>query len=397
MSHLLDSHHIFEGDPTQIRGQVSELSRVARHMDEVAARLREIQVDGVWVSEAGRTFGARIGTTPKTLEDIGDRLHDAARIMRPYATQLENSQREMKIHDKGAAAAQKIVDARDATLASMSPDDPDRSRVQRERGEAVADLADAERGFEREGQGGYEDEQRMAGRLGDIKVTLEDSPGYDWFEAIEGVGNAASTVGIVAKPIALGGVGVPVGKAGRRLFYDEGSWTGVAQSGVGYGMDVGTFGVGKVAKGMRLKAAGRIPTKRVERVDALPSKPRRIKDNPIATPAADARRIQRGGPPMTTGDWAKDKLKARTGMSDLEDAFDDWQDFAGAGNVAKSTVVIEHSAKVANRVTGVARKTPKTIQSSGVDKRENARQEQAEQRRRATVERARDGRLPDVG
>lgn len=100
---------------------------------------------------------------------------------------------------------------------------------------------------------------------------------------------------------------------------------------------------------------------------------------------------------MTTGDWAKDKLKARTGMSDLENAFDDWQDFAGAGNVAKSTVVIEHSAKVANRVTGVARKTPKTIQSSGVDKRENARQEQAEQRRRATVERARDGRLPDVG
>ena len=106
---------------------------------------------------------------------------------------------------------------------------------------------------------------------------MGDPKMYDLFEGMSSLGESASTVGIVAKPIAVVGVADPMGKAGRRMFYDEGSYTEVGKSGVGFGLDTVSFGAGKVAKAAKKRFDGR----HVDRVDDLPSKPVAIKDNPI--------------------------------------------------------------------------------------------------------------------
>lgn len=391
MSYFLDSNGILGASPTSIRRQAGELSRVATHMDDVVRRLRSIQVDGVWESDAGRRFSASIGATPGDVEDIADLLHDAARTMRPYATRLEQSQRKMRSLDAEAEEADRIIKARDATLSTMSPDDPDRPRVQRERGEASRDLTAAERAFTRAGDAAYADEQRVGSALSTIALPQTDPSGYDWLESIERMGAGASKVGVLAKPLSVAGAGEPIGKAGRRLFYGEGSWKGVAKSGAGVAIDVGTLGIGRAAKGIRQKWGGlpSAPTKSANRVEGLPSRPRRIKDNPIATPAADARRAHRAVTGVGPSGWVTSKARSKSGMTDLEDAFDDWSDYAGAGNVAKTAVVVEHTTKQVNRVVSHARSGPAAAKNAGIDKRENARRERVAQRRHETVDRAR--------
>ena len=383
MSYLRDEYAILTGAPDEIRGQVRELARVARSMTSMAARLREISVEGVWESAAGLTFAARIGTTPQDLDDVADRLDDAADVMRPYATHLESSQRAMRKYDRDAAAAKKVMDARDVTLAAMVPDDPDRPRVQRERGEAAADLTAAERDFARVGQDAYEDEQRVAGRLEAIQAPLTDPRGYDALEGLEAVGRLASDVGIIAKPVALAGVAQPLGAAGRRAFYDEGSWSDVGTSGLTYGADVVTLGVGRAAKGARTFGS----TKAVSRVDELPSKPIRIKDNPIAQAPVLGRRARIT---KTVKEQASTTLKKKSGMKDVEDAFNDWEEVAGRGRVAKVSVVIEHSAKTGRRVMSNTKSANSALQNAGLDNEETQRRrekEAEEARRRETASR----------
>lgn len=372
MSWLRDEYAILTGAPDEIRGQVRELARVAANMTSVAARLREVSIEGVWESDGGRTFAAQIGSTPDDLDDIADRLDDAADIMRPYATHLETSQRAMKKYDHDATAAKRTMDARDSTLKTMAPDDPDRARVQRERGQAAADLTAAERSFAREGKDAYDDESRMAGRLEAIQLPLTDPRGYDALEGLEAIGRFAASAGIVAKPVALAGVGQPLGQAGRHVFYDEGSWSDVGASSFRYGTDIGTLGISKVAKGARSRAS----TKAVARIDALPSKPVRIKDNPIAhTPVPTLGR--RAAFSSAVKDTATTTAKKKSGMQDLEDALGDWEKVAGHGRVAKVSVVVEHSATHTRRIAGATRKGHAATQGAGLDEEENQRRRQA--------------------
>lgn len=382
MSMLRDEYHILTGSPEQIRGQVRELDRVASKMTSVATRLRQLSIEGVWESDAGRTFSSEIGSTPSGLEQIADRLAGAADAMRPYATMLQTSQRVMKKHERNAVSAAAIMREKDRSLEAMTPDDPERPRVLRERLEAVRDLNSAEQQFSREGKGAYDDEQRVAAKLSDIAVPLTDPKGYDVFEALENLGRAANSVGLVgvvskkvAKPIDIVGAGEPVGKAGRRLFYEEGSWTGVASSGWTYGTDVASMGVSRWVKGTG-KAANL--SSGVSRLDELPSKPKHVNNNPIAQAPPFA-----GVPSTRTWmtreirDKAATTAKEKSGVKDLHDAFSDWEAVAGRGRVAKAGVVIDYSAKAGNRTAQNVSTAKGAIQATGLDQKENERRRKA--------------------
>lgn len=382
MSHLLDEYGILTGDPEQIRGQVRELGRVAARMTSVAARLRELSVDGVWESGAGRAFASQIGSTPRQVEAVAGRLEDAAEAMRAYPDRLESSQRAMAVHDRRAAAAQREMDDKDRLLREMAPDDPQRVRVLGERLEAVRDLGAAERAFAREGKEAHDDEQRVAARLAVVEGVLTDSRGYDAAEGLEGLGVAARSTGPVglvarslAKPLELLGAAEPAGKAARRLFYDEGSWTGVAESGADYGLGVVTFGIRRIVQGVK-RTRGISPT---SHVPELRSRPQRVNDNPIAKPPASTNPpSRRARIARATRQHTVTTLKKKSGYQDLEDAFTDWEQVAGRGRVVEAAVVIEHSAKTGRRTVRNVTSATGAARDAGLDEDESQRRRRRE-------------------
>lgn len=129
---LYDPGTIEEGDPAMIRAEADELKTVAANIHTVAAMLRTVSTKGVWDSCAGTTFDAEVGATPDDLVAIANRLAGTERIIRPYAERLETSQaaltRIRARYDDNVTTSQD----RKATLATMTPEDPQYARVDRE-------------------------------------------------------------------------------------------------------------------------------------------------------------------------------------------------------------------------------------------------------------------------
>lgn len=359
MKYFTDGATIEDASPELIRRQARQLITVATRIDTVAGMLQKVSTRGSWESPAGDSFAAEVGGTPGDLFGVANRLRSSARIIRPYADLLEATQKAVTDCDATADTAQTTLTAKDEELAGMSPDDPEHARVTREREQAARDLSLAERRFEREKQEAHADENRMAAQLHDVCAKDEDPVLYDYFEWMTSAGGTASDAGIIARPIALAGVVKPIGMAGHRAVYGEGSYTDVAKASAGYGVDTVSFGAGRVVN----KAKQRWLDKEVSRVPGLDSNPVRVKDNPIIKSAPPKRHYtpQRSRVPASV----RDVINKKSGADDIKEAFDDWEMIAGEGRVAKVAVTVQHSAKQGNRVRKTATRTAEQAEKLG--------------------------------
>lgn len=395
MRYFTSGSALEKANPEKIRNQARQLTNVASSIDRTAGQLDKVSTRGVWESPAGDTFAAKVRGTPSDLFSIANRLRKTAEIIRPYAELLEASQRAQSDCDGDAYRAQTTMKNKSAELETMSPDDPDRARVKKERGQAAGELNRAERRFETVTTEAQADESRMAGKLNDVCDQVEDPVLYDYLEWMTTFGEDASTVGIIARPIALAGVTKPIGMAGLRGFYGEGSYAEVAKASAGYGLDTVSFGAGRVVKRAKQRF---VDKEEVARVKGLTSNPVRIRDNPIiATGKARKTTSARGRSTSTypKKDYAplpsavpasvRDITRRKTGLDDVKEAFDDWEMVAGEGRVAKVSVVVQHSAKSANRVRGNVSKTNRYLEGAGVKENTPERKEQREQNRRKAV------------
>lgn len=374
----MDRTGIEDGQPSKIRSRARQLTTVASTITTVAGMLEKVSTFGAWESPAGDAFAEKVGGTPTDLFAVGNRLLRTAQIIRPYADLLEASQEAIASCDTDAHTANRTKEQRDRTLEGMADDDPDRPRVQRERGEAAVALARATRRFEQETAEASADESRMAAKLYAVCEPTEDPVLYDYFEFMTGAGRSASEAGIFARPIALAGIAEPIGLAGRRAVYGEGSYSAVASSSVRYGLDTVSFGAGRVVQ----RAKQRFVDKEVSRVEGLTSKPVRIKDNPIikSTPPR-----HHGPLPSRVPAGVRDTVRRKSGADDLKQAFDDWETIAGEGRVAKVAVVVQHSATQGNRVRrSVSQAKGEAERLGGSEKHE---EREREQRRRAETAR----------
>lgn len=382
------THHgpglnIEKAKPSQVRKQATQLKTVATNMDTIAGMLNKVSTQGSWESPAGDEFASKVGRTPKDLHAIAKRLSSAAAVISPYAELLASSQKSLSSWDTKAHEANATMKSKDKELEELSADDPEHARVTTERGEAAAALSRAERGFEREVTEAEADESRMAKKLYDLSRKHGDPRGYDFLEWMTDTGDDASKVGIIAKPIALAGVAKPLGMAGRRAFYDEGSWGDVGKAGAGYTLDTVSFGAGRVVN----KARQRFGGKEVGRVSGLDSNPVRVQDNPIikAVPPKKVPPKKYYEPvPSKVPGAVRDVARRKSGMDDVAKALDDWEAVAGAGRVAKVAVVVEHSAKHGNRVRKTTTTTANGLNGSGAT-RKGKEQKEAQRRQRANA------------
>lgn len=397
--------NIEKAQPSLIRKQATQMTTVATKMDTVAGMLQKVSTTGNWESPSGDTFAAKVRDTPRNLFTIAKRLRGAAEIIRPYADQLAASQKALSAWDTKAHTASTTMKAKDKELDELSSEDPARVRVQKERGEAATELGRAERGFEKEVKEAEADEDRMAGKLYDLCEKDSDPIGYDYLEWMTNFGEGAGNAGIIAKPVALAGVAKPLGMAGRRVFYDEGSYGDVAKAGAGYGMDTVGFGASRVVKGAKQRFYG----KKVNRVSGLESNPVRIRDNPLVkptSPTASTHRATRrttagnGPPPKKYYDptpsrvpvGVRDVARRKSGMDDLAGAFADWEVIAGEGRIAKVAVVVEHSAKHGNRARKTTKGAADRLNGSGVTQKAKE-QEEAKRSREARAKRLADEKV----
>lgn len=391
MKHFYADNGIGDADPEKIRAQARQLKNVVSAMDRTISQLHQVSVRGSWDSPSGDTFAAKVAGTPSDLIDVANRLRSAAAIIKPYADLLEASQKALTGYDDDAATADTTMKDCDRKLEAMGPDDPDRSRVDKERGQAAAAVARAERGFEKELQEARADEQRMAAKLRETSDRIDDPDGYDFWEGLSSLGESSAKAGIIAKPLALAGVADPIGKAGRRAFYDEGSYGDVAKAGAIYAADTVGFGAGRVVKA----AKGRFSAKEVGRVNSLPAKPVRIKDNPIATSGRARRATTSTG--RSTSTYAKkhydpvpskipasvrDTLARKGGVDDVKKAFDDWEMVAGEGRVAKVSVVVEQSTKQGRRAYSNAKAVNRYGEETGIKDGAQERKEAQQEKQR---------------
>ncbi len=396
------THHgqglnIEKAQPSQVRKQATQLKTVATKMDTIAGMLNKVSTQGSWESPAGDEFASKVGRTPKDLHAIAKRLSSAAAVISPYAELLASSQKSLSAWDTKAHQAQATMKSKDKELEELSADDPERPQVLKERGEAAAALSRAERGFEREVTEAEADESRMAKKLYDLSKKHGDPRGYDFLEWMTNTGEDASKVGIIAKPIALAGVAKPLGMAGRRGFYGEGSWGDVSKAGGGYVLDTTGFGAGRVVN----KATQRFSDKKAARLHELESKPVLMQDNPLIKPfpptastnRAARRKVEAEGPwpkkyyepvPSKVPGAVRDVARRKSGMDDVAKALDDWEAVAGAGRVAKVAVVVEHSAKHGNRVRKTTTTTANGLNGSGAT-RKGKEQKEAQRRQRANA------------
>lgn len=375
MRYFPDESTIESGSPATIRKQARQLTTVATRIELVSGMLDRVSTRGSWESPSGEAFAEKVGATPADLLTIAHRLLRSAQIIRPYADLLADAQKTLTDLDDTAADADATIKDKDEELKDLSPGDPEHARVARERSEAAVRLTKAEQAHETETREARADEARMAAQLIELCAEAGDPRGYDFFEFATDFGESATNAGIIAKPIALAGVTKPIGLAGRRAFYDEGSYGDVAKASAGYGLDTVGWGAGRVVT----KAKQRFGNRRVNRLDDLDSRPVRIKDNPIITPTPTKNPYSRR---TAVRQSAGDILRHKSGADDVRKAFDDWEMIAGEGRVAKVAVTVQMAARQGSRARGAAARTPdrveKYVGTTGSREREEREERQRE-------------------
>lgn len=361
---LHDPYGTEYGSPSDIRAEAKELSTVAANIDAVAELLRAVSTKGVWDSAAGRTFADRVGATPEGLLDIAGRLREAAGIIAPYADRLEESQRMMAMMRRNYADSDAVVTAREATLAGMTPEDPQYARVDREHREAADRRHYSLTDYTREGESAAETERDMARKLDDICQDLTDPAAYDLFEGASRLGtgplvnNPVTTFLPIARPVRFLGFADPVGLLARRVVYEEGSYSAVATA-----AGASLISVVKGSRGRGAKEAARTRAAARKAVNSA-SGPHGPSTSPIAArPLVGARapksaRVTVGEGARRVGAMAKasarnrvvDTVNRKTGVTLIEDMNADWAALVGAGRTAKGVHVVRYTGRSVHHV-----------------------------------------------
>ncbi|NYF97050.1 hypothetical protein [Janibacter cremeus] len=362
-----------QGEPGRLRAEARTLAVRAEVMREAAARLHEVSTKGVWDSPSGAAFASRVGEVPQTLNQLAGTLEEAAQAIVPYADRLAESQDVMKLARETYDAYVTESDRLRARLETMSPEDPDYARADREWRDAADQREFAKRRYQREGEEATLDEEAVARRLADVGQASTDPWGYDLFEGLSSLGQSRAVDNVLTdfvpafRPIALLQFADPIGKLGLRAFYDQGSYAGAAKA-----TKQTLFNVVKVPVGAGAK------------VDAAARRARRASE----TAAAKARR---GNPAGASGS-APTRLRHKAGAKAkqttagakvgakhaVRDAFDDatgirlitnmtsdWAAIAGSGHVTKGVHVLKYSVAAADKVDSTVRTARTTAGTVG--------------------------------
>ena len=346
---LVDEHAVEEGDPDRLRAQARELKSVASNIHTVTEMLQKVSTKGVWESGSGCAFAGEVGRTPETLYGIADRLGSMARVLTPHAEQLELAQRRMKTYRERYETNDRTADDKEAELRTLTPDDPTYSTVDREHREAANDREWAKRRYQREGERLHEDELSVARKLRALGEESTDRKGYDFFEGLTDLGNSAALNNPVVdwvKPVKTGTFAEPVGLLGKRMFYGEGSYTGVAKA-------TGERAAGFVkipifkTKGSKQAAAQR-KQKHQDTMRAVKAAGRGRSTNPIARKRLGENvRLATRQKTSLAGEGirhrARETFKEETGIRLINDMTTDWAAIAGSGRVRKGVHVLRYT------------------------------------------------------
>lgn len=389
---LYDPGTIETGDPEAIRAEADELKTVAATIHTVAEMLRTVSTKGVWESCSGTLFEREVGSTPDDLFTIANRLTDTARIIRPYADRLDRTQREMKRKRLRYDEHVKVSDAREAELTTMTPQDPEYARVDREYRAAANSREMTKRGYERLSEEGATDEQSMARRLTNATSDGSDPTLYNFFEGTSRTGQSSLVnnpiVGVTpwAKPAVIITAGDPMGKLGRRLVYEEGSYSDVATTTL---LTAAAAIVPTKGQGGRINDAVRASN----RADELGAVAPVVK----STSTSWRTKVRHNATATARHKVATSKIKARHKVEDtlaeksgtrlLDDMAADWASVAGSGRVRKGAHVITYSVKATDKVTSDVAKVHKAADTVGTATQSDAVKREQEQREEAAAQR----------
>lgn len=403
---LYDPGTIEEGDPAMIRAEADELKTVAANIHTVAAMLRTVSTKGVWDSCAGTTFDAEVGATPDDLVAIANRLAGTERIIRPYAERLETSQaaltRIRARYDDNVTTSQD----RKATLATMTPEDPQYARVDREYRAASNARETNKREFTREAEEASADERTVATRLGDVAPELTDPRAYNAFEKSSRTGTSSLVHNPVVdwiptfRPMSVLGVGDPIGKLGRRVVYGEGSYKDVSASTVVAGLNTVLPTSKKVAAKNTFRGSGR--AERLRGIKAADKSTNPIARKRIVANAKVSTRHQVATSKVRLKDKVSDTVAQKSGARLIDDFASDWAAVAGSGRVRKGGVVIKYSVRATNhtitQVDAAKKHKERYDRLTETSAERTARQEQeaAAERRKVADQQRRDAAVDDL-
>lgn len=351
----LDTHLTAEeGDPDRLRAEADELRTVAANIHAAAAMLRTLSTKGVWDSCSGTMFATAVGDTPDRLVQVANRLTDAERIVRPYAERLEDDKRYLEQQRTRYDRYVTISDERLARLEAMTPEDPEYAEADRRYRQAANERQWAKERHDRRKEHALLDEQSVGRRLADAGSDLSDPDGYNGFEYTSRVAAGGFVNNPVSDwtPISTLAAGVAVGKLGRRVFYDEGSYTDVAQSSVG-------AIVSAISKGKGGQGSAGLTTRRTERRSAELAGVKARYPTTSTSSVATTRWTQRAATSVrrtaaTSTVKAKhkaiDTLADKSGARLIDDMTADWAALAGAGHVRKGKHIVTYSAAVGQKV-----------------------------------------------
>lgn len=332
------------GEPDRLRAEAGTLRARAEVMREAAARLHEVSTRAVWDSSSGVAFASRVGEVPQTLHRLASTLEESARVIVPYADLLADSQRVMQRECEAYDQYVKESDRLEAQLATMSPQDPDYTRVDREWRDAADSREFAKRRYNREGEQASLDEEAAARRLDDIAAASTDPWGYDFFEGLSDLGQSRAVDNVLTdfvphmRVVALLQFADPIGKLGLRAFYGQGSY-----SGAGKAARQTLFNVVKVPVGVGAKA------------DDAARKASRASETAAAKARHGKVRQTTSGARARAKHAAHDGFEHATGIRMVSNMTSDWAAIAGAGHVTKGVHVLKYSVAAADTVDSTVR------------------------------------------
>lgn len=347
---LVDEYAVEEGDPERLRAQARELKTVGSNIHTVTEMLQKVSTKGVWESGSGCAFAGEVGKTPDALYEIANRLGSMARILNPHADELELAQRRMRTYRERYETSDRTAEDKEAELRTLTPDDPTYSTVDREHRDAANNREWAKRRYQREGERLHEEEVSVARKLRSLGEESTDKKGYDLFEGLTDLGGSAALNNPVAdwlKPMKVATFAEPVGLLGKRVFYDEGSYTGVAK-----------------ATGARVAGMAKVPfvktkgsmQREIQRKRQHQQTMRAVKNagkgrstNPIARKRIGenirlATRQRASQARESVRYRAKDTFNDQTGIRLITDMTTDWAAIAGSGRVRKGVHVLRYTS-----------------------------------------------------
>lgn len=374
----MDPHGVHRADPGAIRARARQLVEVAEVIDTVSGLLRQVSTLGVWQSPAGETFATHVEDVPVTLCRVAAQLRTSAEVLSRYAPRLADRQDELA---EVARQHAHVVDEAahcDRRLAVMTPEDPEQVVERERRADLMSRLITLEDRYLAMCDEAVAAEHVVAAELVEVGDQLTDPAGYDLFEGVRDLGRSSvvdNPVSWVVKPLALGRALDPLGQAGLKAFYGQGSWRDIGTSSATVGLDSAVKGSGWVVRrtsGLEHAATG---AKGAERAGVVTG----ARTTGQVTARGQAWRgtgLDRAG---SAARWSAGKAveagRAKAGMQLADDLIADWTMVAGSSRVVKVAQGVNTAAKVGKHSNGQLRTARAAEQHLGQDSRQRTREE----------------------